>query len=473
MATIDGGIAAGAAAQLLTARRWRQRGGIPLRYAAVALGSGLLLVSVSAGQVAGVPTQLRALLAAGALASGLACLVAAACAVRPPAGWRALYTRLRSVALAGVLALCLDGLVTLGAMVFLMVALPPAAAYPTDAVAYTHIDAQLALAGQDPYTRAGTLAQALRRFPSAPATPLRRGSLAGSSDFPDGSRVLALERQYLAAPRSLRGELDSQLVHSYPALSFLLYVPMLWAGLGNILLLHVLVYVGLLVWLVWEAPASARGWATLVAASAMAVQAYSLRADTEVVCVALLLGAWHYRERSWLGAALLGLACAFKQYCWLFVPFFAVESLLTRGRRATLQSGALALAIFLLPNLPYMIASPGAWFQSIWLPVTEPFFPYGDGLVTLSIGHLAPYMPPIVYALLEAAWLVGVLWSAARWRVWVGEAMLVLALVTLFFAFRSLANYFAFAPWLALYAANRLYARSEPVSAPAAAPGYA
>jgi uncharacterized membrane protein len=363
---------------------------------------------------------------------------------------------------AGALALGLDGLVTLGAMVYLMVALPLATAYPTDAVAYTHVNAQLALAGRNPYSIAGGLTQALRQFPSAPATPLRRGSLAGGADFPDGTRVLALERQYLAAPQSLHGELDPRLVHSYPALSFLLYVPVLWAGLGNILLLHALVYTGLFVWLVWQAPSGVRGWAALVAGAAMAVQAYSLRADTEVVCVALLLGAWHYRERRWLGPGLLGLACAFKQYCWLFVPFFALESLVTGGWRATLRSGAVALGAFLLPNLPYLIASPGAWFQSLWLPVAEPFFPYGNGLVTLSIGHLLPYAPPLLYALLEGAALVGALGSAARWRAWIGEATLLLALLPLFFAFRSLANYFAFAPWLALYAANRLYALAEP-----------
>jgi len=51
-----------------------------------------------------------------------------------------------------------------------------------------------------------------------------------------------------------------------------------------------------------------------------------------------------------------------------------------------------------------------------------------------------------------------VLWLQIRYRALIGDAVLLLALVPLLFAFRPPPNYFAFAPWLALYAANRIYA---------------
>ncbi len=102
------------------------------------------------------------------------------------------------------------------------------------------------------------------------------------------------------------------------------------------------------------------------------------------------------------------------------------------------------------------------------LPVSEPLFPMGMGFITLPLGGWLPFLPAPVYAIGEALALGCALWAYARWRRWLGETALLLALTPLLFAFRSPANYFAIAPWLALYAVTRL---SRSASAPAA--GYA
>jgi hypothetical protein len=74
--------------------------------------------------------------------------------------------------------------------------------------------------------------------------------------------------------------------------------------------------------------------------------------------------------------------------------------------------------------------------------------------------------------LVLAALPVLVLWLQQRRGVILGEALLIVALVPLLFAFRSPPNYFAFAPWLALYAANRIYiARSQVPVTPASVAG--
>ena len=87
----------------------------------------------------------------------------------------------------------------------------------------------------------------------------------------------------------------------------------------------------------------------------MVAVSFSLFLETEVICVALLLAAWHFRRRPWVGPVLLGLACAFKQYSWFFVPFFALEMGLSHGGwagwRQTLRYGALAAVAFLAPNV--------------------------------------------------------------------------------------------------------------------------
>ena len=188
----------------------------------------------------------------------------------------------------------------------------------------------------------------------------------------------------------------------------------------------------------------------------------------------------------WASAILLGLACAFKQYCWFFAPFFLLDALLegatptalvaqpaVTGIRLyalrlwnrltslnwsdTLRRGLIALAAFLAPNLPFLIASPGAWWASLWLPQSAPLFPMGMGVIALFTGHLLPYISPRVFSLMELIAMVGALIAAARWRSALGDGVLLLALVPLLFAFRSLPNYFGIAPWIALYAANMAY----------------
>ena len=165
---------------------------------------------------------------------------------------------------------------------------------------------------------------------------------------------------------------------------------------------------------------------------------FSLIADTEVVALAFILIAWRYRERRWVSAIALGLGCAFRQYCWFFAPFLLLDALLSgapalapavslagaglreralaaaQGLRAgawreAVSRALITLGAFLVPDLPYIIASPAEWWTSLWLPVTAPLFPLGVGLVALAKGHLLPYAPSALYTTLE----IIALWRAS------------------------------------------------------------
>jgi uncharacterized membrane protein len=289
-------------------------------------------------------------------------------------------------------------------------------------------------------------------------TPLRLGALAHTEDYPPLQWLRAAAQRAASDPAAGSGIFDPRTLHSYPALSFLLDVPLLAAGITNVLVLNLFVYCALFGWLVWQAPVGWRHWAALAAASGLITVGASLFTETEVICVAFILLAWHYRERLVVSAVLLGLGCAFKQYVWFFAPFLLLDVWLRAGWRPAARYVAIAASAFLLPNLPYIAASPGAWWESLWLPMSDRLFPTGMGLIALSTGHLLPYGPQQLYAALEGAALVAALILFARHRAQLGDAALLLALVPLFFAFRSLAPYFGFMPWLALYAANRLYA---------------
>src|SRR5260221_14707565 len=110
-------------------------------------------------------------------------------------------------------------------------------------------------------------------------------------------------------------------------------------------------------------PPGPRGGGALPPLGPPPVVVPSLIESNEVIWVALLLLAWEYRHRRWLGAILLGLACAYKQYAWGFVPFFAVDAVLTDGWLEAVWRGAIALGAFLLPKWPVGGAGPPAWFS--------------------------------------------------------------------------------------------------------------
>jgi len=323
------------------------------------------------------------------------------------------------------------------------------------------MNARLVLTRENPYTSDGAVWTALRDFPGALATPFQRGRFADSPDFPDVAQVYAAQREAVDQPNLPHPEFDPRTLHSYPALSFLVYVPLLAVGIDNVLWLHVLVYWALYAWLVWLTPLGWRGWGALAAGTALTTVGGSLFTSNEVIAVACILTAWRYRRTLWLSAALLGLGCAFKQYVWFFAPILLAEALARRGWADALRRGLIALGAFLSPNLPFIIASPRAWWESLWLPMSGDLFREGVGLVALSMDHALPYAPPLLYSALEVLALAGVTLLVWRRAGTLDEAAPLLALMPLFFAGRAFASYFAFAPWLALYAVNALGRSAE------------
>ena len=125
-------------------------------------------------------------------------------------------------------------------------------------------------------------------------------------------------------------------------------------------------------------------------------------------------------------------------------------------------SGIVALLI----NLPFILWNPHAWLAGIMAPMADPMFPEGVGLINLSTTPLLPIFPQMVYDVLElAAMLVVLVWY---WRICKErpEAAMVLAIIPLFFAWRSLSSYFncaAFALFMLMAArtlpAKRRYTR--------------
>lgn len=429
----------------------------PRPYALIGLGSLLLFVADYLWIDIQYARQFApgALVVAGVAAAALAILITVA---RGQDGGRSSRWARWDVAIRALATVLMAGMALVSLLIVIvglrMLALePPSQVYINDVLSFASVNAHTALAGRNPYTSDASFVPALLAYPHAPPTPLQGPIFGSGYTYPSLADVFAVDRAYVRDPSRYAAAFDPRTLHSYPALSFLIYLPLLAVGVQNVLWVSFAAYVGLLVWLVSLAPVNERGWVALTGLAALTIPFGSLLLDTELICLLFLLPAWRLRERSgWLSAVALGLALAYKQYCWFFAPLFLLDALLRHGWRAAARRALIACVAFLAPNLPFILASPGAWWDSMWLPLTIAVFPQGMGLVMLPLGRIIPPPPKLAFSMFEVIAGGAVLWLYARYWKRLGEAAPLLALIPFYFAFRSPPNYFAVAPWLALFA---------------------
>lgn len=321
----------------------------------------------------------------------------------------------------------------------------PLQTYSSDAMFYNHYDAQLVLHGVNPYV-GDHLADAIHSLHIAGYTPIARGRFSDPRHFPTGAAYGAPLAEYLAHPQHVPPEVDPRTVHSYPAGAFLVDVPFLWAGVPGISFPQVALYLLLCLALIGAAPPGSRiGVAVLLLAARLAA-AQVTGWDFDIWPLALVIGAWLFADRRIASSILLGAACTIKQTIWFVVPLYLVWAWRTYGAREALRRAAIALATFVVINLPWIVTSPREWFASLWLPMSLPLFPGGDGLISLSLAGTLPLFPSWVYGALEMVALVGaVVWY---WRAWSRYpfAGLILSYVPLLMAWRSADRYFFLLP---------------------------
>jgi uncharacterized membrane protein len=323
--------------------------------------------------------------------------------------------------------------------------------YGSDDMYYNHYNAWLVLHGQNPYV-GERLAAALRYFGTTAFTPLARGRFADVRHYPNRAALDAVIRGYLADPSVIPVEVDPSTTHSYPAGAFLVNLPAVWAGLPSIAITQLLLLLLLLILICRAAPPL---WQPLVLLLLLSLADGSRQVaggDFEIWPLALIAMAWIYRDRSWVSAILVGGACAIKQTAWLAAPFYIVWVWHTYGIREAGKRAAISLGIFLVINLPWIVASFRPWLGSLLLPVGLPLLPDGSGVIGLSLVGILPLLPSWVYGLLEVALFLGALWW--YWRNWEHYpfAGLVLPLLPLLGAWRSSERYFVLLPLLGVLA---------------------
>jgi len=297
--------------------------------------------------------------------------------------------------------------------------------YHVDSVVVPHRAAELLLNGQNPY-RDFDVSEALAHFgvPETLATHLENGA-----------------------------ELHSL---NYPALSFLSVAPFVALGLTDIRA----IYLVELIVLVLLCVSRVRGaWRPLIAAAVVGntiIIRQNILAGVDPLWALLLSFAILFIDSPILSALAVGLAAADRQPAWFFVPFYLLIVWKRDGRLETLRRGAIALAAFALPNLPFFVADPVSYWSGVSAPMLGDLESYGVGFVRFGIDGVLPLLPRGVYGLLSLVVFVGLLGLLARrWRD-LPNAALVFPSVALWFAWRSLQNYFAFMGLFALIGDERI-----------------
>jgi hypothetical protein len=373
--------------------------------------------------------------------------------------------RWQRITLVLIMLLTLGGIAELGWGLLLSVQ-PPM--FSNDGTSLDTNAAMLLLQGRNPYTDSNMLDLA-RKFPIQPdwTTPLRLGQFAHRLNYPTLTELRSVLDTDFKSGTAV--EFESKV--SYPALSFLTLVPFALFKDYNVLPFYIVSYLALVA-IAWKTTRpEVRPWILLLGIANIPMWTSTTGGNLDVFCTLLFVLAWLKRDSRWWSAILFGLAMATKQTSWFLIPFYAILVLRQYGWKEALSRLTIAGSLCLLINLPFILWNPHAWLAGILAPVADPMFPLGVGIIDLSVTHLLPFFPTGVYSALEGG--VMLLMLAWYWRICRAcpEAALLLAIIPLFFAWRSLPSYFYCAAFpIFMLLAAKLPPRPNPTPALQPAP---
>ena len=316
--------------------------------------------------------------------------------------------------------------------------------YHNDAIALNECAARLVLEGKDPYAALdifdcyGRLGLGADR-----TTPLRDGLFADVTVYPTDDQ---LDAAWALRSRD-GGNVEFVSRPSYPSLSFVLLVPFVAMGVDTNYL-YAACLIAAMGLLCWRAPAGLRPFVLTGLLGASCLAAFTVGGSADLLYALPLVIAWIWRER--LGGALaFGVAAAIKQIAWFVTPFWLIAIGARDGWRAALRQGAASAAVFVVVNLPFALWHPADWLAGVLTPVTAPMFPRGAGLVFAATNGDLPLWGASTYLALEGLAMLACLLIAWRTRRTSPEIGIALALIPLFFAWRSLFSYFFLIPLFA------------------------
>ncbi|OLE82305.1 MAG: hypothetical protein AUF79_19995 [Crenarchaeota archaeon 13_1_20CM_2_51_8] len=245
----------------------------------------------------------------------------------------------------------------------------------------------------------------------------------------------------------VNGSFDFHL--AYPSLSFLSILPFYLLGLHDIRDAVFIFNIMSLLMIFALAPARLKSVSLLPFTLFPVVVAASWTDSIWAFFLVLTTVLWYrHPKASWVT---LGLAVAVKQIAIVIAPFLLLrlwKETPQHSLRSLTRSVGLMLFAFFLPNLPFIILSPGSW----WADVVAPFLPNAPAQVPGGIG-LSGFLLDVGIALPSSFFLVlmggvsGILFYlyAKHYR-GLNSMVFAFPILIFFFYYRSFPNYMAY--WL-------------------------
>jgi hypothetical protein len=312
-----------------------------------------------------------------------------------------------------------------------------------DATALSQQAVDNLLEGKNPYAHAN-IVQALLKYNSTydRVTPLRVGVFSEVFPAPQNSKLEQLWNKAVQTPSQVPPEIESDVC--YPAGSFLLPAPFIFLGITDIRIVYTIFLLAGLAYALWIIPKKKR--LLFIGVVLISLELWNSILDGGElgnICFPLLLIAWLALNRNlWLSAICMGLAVATKQTAWFFLPFYLILIFKTAGVKKVAVVISIIAGVFLATNLPFVIADPKLWLNSVTSPMTDQMFPLGSGLVTLVTSGLMNIQSSLPFTILEViSCVVAIVWYFKYCKRY-PQTGPVLAIVPLFFAWRSLFSYF-------------------------------
>jgi hypothetical protein len=311
-----------------------------------------------------------------------------------------------------------------------------------DATALSHQAAENVLHGKNPYAESNIVNAMLEYDGSIDKiTPLREGRLANIFPYPDITQLERLWEDISATPEIVPPEVESRF--NYPAGCFLLPAAFIWMGIEDFRIIYLILIVPAFIYIIWRVRSGLR--LLLVGAIIISVELwYSLAAgETGYLYFPFLLMAWVlYKRNLWASALFMAGAVAIKQLTWFVFPFYLLLVWRTMGDKKALAVLLITAGVFVASNAAFIVSDPELWMKSVLSPMTENMFPIGVGIVTLVTGGVLDIHTALPFGILELIVLIaGLVWYFLNCRRYPHTGP-VLAVLPLFFAWRSLWGYF-------------------------------
>ncbi len=311
-----------------------------------------------------------------------------------------------------------------------------------DATSLSHQAAQNLLDGKNPYEEANIVSAMIEYHGDIDKiTPLREGRFADVFPYPNIEQLEDFWDDIRRAPGEITIEIESKF--NYPAGGFLLPAPFLALGINDFRYIYIILLIPVLAYVIYKVPSKFRIHFIIALVASLEIWNAIAAGETGLLYFPFLFLGWVLHKKNWwLSALFLAGAIAIKQLAWFILPFYLILIFRTRGWQQMAAALLIIVGVFFAANGYFIAKDPGLWIYSVTAPVTDNMFPLGVGIVSIVSGGLVDIQSPLLFSILELAVAVAaVLWYFFKCHRY-PEAGLILAVLPLFFAWRSLWGYF-------------------------------